>query len=149
MAETKSACSEAAGDGRVTINELLEQARSHLARVAPVELAGLMRARPGESASQLRVIDIRPSDDMERTGVIEGCEHIGQLVLEWRIDPDSGASEGTAADFDDHLVIVCNQGYGSSLAAARLQEMGFGRATDLVGGIEGWIEHGLPVVPPG
>ena len=136
------------GPQRKTINQLLDEARSGLERVAPAELAELMGSGSGDGESQLRVIDIRPRDDRERTGVIEGSEHIGQLVLEWRLDPDSGASEGTAADLDDHLVIVCNQGYSSSLAAAQLQELGFARATDLDGGVEGWIGHGLPVVPP-
>lgn len=131
---------------RKTINQLLDEARAGLERLAPAELAELMDTGGGEP--QLRVIDIRPRDDRERTGVIEGSEHIGQLVLEWRLDPDSGASEGTAADFDDHLVILCNQGYSSSLAAAQLQRLGFRRATDLDGGVEGWIEAGLPVVPP-
>ena len=132
---------------RKTIHHLLDEARSGLERVAPAELAELMGSGSGDGG-RLRVIDIRPRDDRERTGVIEGSEHIGQLVLEWRLDPDSGASEGTAADLNDHLVIVCNQGYSSSLAAAQLQELGFARATDLDGGIEGWISHGLPVVPP-
>ena len=133
---------------RKTINQLLDEARSGLERVAPAELAELIGAGSGDGEPHLRVIDIRPRDDRERTGVIEGSEHIGQLVLEWRLDPDSGASEGTAADLDDHLVIVCNQGYSSSLAAAQLQRLGFARATDLDGGIEGWKAHGLPVVPP-
>ena len=133
---------------RKTINQLLDEARSGLERVAAAELAELMGPGSGDSERPLRVIDIRPRDDRERTGVIEGSEHIGQLVLEWRLDPDSGASEGTAANLDDHLVIVCNQGYSSSLAAAQLQELGFARATDLDGGIEGWIGHGLPVVAP-
>jgi len=133
---------------RTTVHQLLEEARSGLERVAPAELAELMSAEDSDEAPRLRVIDIRPRDDRERTGVIEGSEHIGQLVLEWRLDPDSGASEGTAADFDDHLIVLCNQGYSSSLAAAQLQRLGFARATDLDGGIEGWIEHGLPVVRP-
>ena len=133
---------------RTTVHQLLAQARSGLERVGPAELAELMAATHPAERGRLRVIDIRPRDDRERTGVIEGSEHIGQLVLEWRLDPDSGASEGTAADFDDHLVILCNQGYSSSLAAAQLQRLGFVRATDLDGGIEGWIENGLPVVPP-
>ena len=133
---------------RKTIHEMLDEARSGLERVAPAELAELMAAADSAEGGQLRVIDIRPRDDRERTGVIEGSEHIGQLVLEWRLDPDSGASEGTAADFGDHLVILCNRGYSSSLAAAQLQRLGFARATDLDGGVEGWIEHGLPVVPP-
>ena len=133
---------------RTTVHQLLAEARSGLERVTPAELADLMAAGSSAEGGRLRVIDIRPRDDRERTGVIEGSEHIGQLVLEWRLDPDSGASEGTAADFDDHLVVLCNQGYSSSLAAAQLQRLGFARATDLDGGIEGWIEHGLPVVRP-
>ncbi|WP_419945621.1 rhodanese-like domain-containing protein [Candidatus Poriferisodalis sp.] len=132
---------------RTTVHQLLEEARAGLERVGPAELAELMSAEVLDEAPRLRVIDIRPRDDRERTGVIEGSEHIGQLVLEWRLDPDSGASEGTAADLDDHLVVLCNQGYSSSFAAAQLQRLGFARATDLNGGIEGWIEHGLPVVP--
>ncbi|WP_419841258.1 rhodanese-like domain-containing protein [Candidatus Poriferisodalis sp.] len=132
----------------MTVHDLLKRARAGLERVSPGELAELMRTAGPDGSPVLRVIDVRPRDHLQRTGVIEGCEHIEQLVLEWRIDPDSGASAGTAADFDDHLVIVCNQGYSSSLAASRLQQMGFARATDLVGGIEGWIGHGLPVVPP-
>jgi rhodanese-related sulfurtransferase len=134
---------------RKTIHQLLNEARRGLKRLAPAELADLMGDEGGDGERQLRVIDIRPREDRERTGVIEGSEHIGQLVLEWRLDPDSGASEGTAADLDDHLVVICNQGYSSSLAAAQLQRLGFVRATDLDGGIEGWIQHGLPVVPPG
>ncbi|MDE0133335.1 MAG: rhodanese-like domain-containing protein [Acidimicrobiaceae bacterium] len=133
---------------RTTVHQLLEAARSGLERVGPAELADLMNAEGSDETPRLRVIDIRPRDDRERTGVIEGSEHIGQLVLEWRLDPDSGASEGTAADLDDHLVILCNQGYSSSFAAAQLQRLGFARATDLDGGIEGWVSHGLPVVPP-
>ena len=133
---------------RTTVHQLLEAARSGLERVGPAELAALMSAAGSDEAPRLRVIDIRPRDDRERTGVIEGSEHIGQLVLEWRLDPESGASDGTAADLDDHLVILCNQGYSSSLAAAQLQRLGFAQATDLDGGIEGWIESGLPVVPP-
>ena len=133
---------------RKTVNDLLAEARSDLERISPRQLAELMNAAATEGAPRLRVIDIRPSDDRERTGVIAGSEHIGQLVLEWRLDPDSGASEGTAADLDDHLVVLCNQGYSSSFAAAQLQRLGFARATDLDGGIEGWIAHGLPVVPP-
>lgn len=133
---------------RTTVHQLLAEARSGLERVTPAELADLMAAGSSAGGGRLRVIDIRPRDDRERTGVIEGSEHIGQLVLEWRLDPDSGASEGTAADFDDHLVVLCNQGYSSSLAAAQLQRLGFARATDLDGGIEGWVEAGLPVVRP-
>ncbi len=133
---------------RKTVHHLLAEARSGLERIAPVDLAGLMEAEPSPEGRRLRVIDVRPHEDRERTGIIEGSEHIGLLVLQWRLDPDSGASQGTAAGLDDHVVVVCNQGYSSSLAAGQLQQMGFARATDLDGGVEGWIEAGLPVVPP-
>ena len=133
---------------RKTVNDLLAEARSGLERIAPAELADLMESADSAEGERLRVIDVRPREDRERTGIIEGSEHIGLLVVQWRLDPDSGASEGTAAGLDDHVVIVCNQGYSSSLAAGQLQQMGFARATDLDGGVEGWIEAGLPVVPP-
>ncbi len=133
---------------RKTIHHLLAEARSGLERVAPAELADLMETADRAEGGRLRVIDVRPHEDRERTGIIEGSEHIGLLVLQWRLDPDSGASQGTAAGLDDHVVVVCNQGYSSSLAAGQLQQMGFARATDLDGGVEGWIEAGLPVVPP-
>ncbi len=133
---------------RKTVHDLLAEARSGLERVVPAELADLMKAADRAEGERLRVIDVRPREDRERTGIIEGSEHIGLLVLQWRLDPESGASEGTAAGLDDHVVVVCNQGYSSSLAAGQLQQMGFARATDLDGGVEGWIEAGLPVVPP-
>ena len=108
-----------------------------------------MEADGGTGGGRLRVIDVRTRDDREATGVIEGSEHIELSVLEWRIDPESGASEGTAAGFGDRLVVVCNEGFSSSQAAARLQEIGFGNATDLKGGMAGWLAQGFPVVPPG
>ena len=133
---------------RKTVHDLLAEARAGLDRVSPAELAVLLEAGDSPGATRLRVIDVRTRDDREATGIIEGSEHIELSVLEWRIDPDSGASAGTAAGFDDRLVIVCNQGYSSSQAAARLQEIGFGAATDLDGGMKGWIDYGLPVIPP-
>ena len=133
---------------RKTVHDLLAEARAGLDRVSPAELAVLLEAAASADTGRLRVIDIRTRDDREATGIIEGSEHIELSVLEWRIDGDSGFAEGTAADVDDHLVIVCNEGYSSSQAAARLQDIGFGNATDLDGGVAGWISHGLPVVPP-
>ena len=133
---------------RKTVHDLLAEARAGLDRVSPAELAVLLEAAASADTGRVRVIDIRTRDDRKATGIIEGSEQIELSVLEWRIDGDSGFAEGTAADFDDHLVIVCNEGYSSSQAASRLQEIGFGNATDLDGGVAGWISHGLPVVPP-
>lgn len=133
---------------RKTVQNLVAEARAGLDRVSSAELAELMEPPGAAEGERLRVIDIRTRDDRESMGIIDGSEHIELSVLEWRVDPDSGASEGTAANFDDRLVIVCNEGYSSSQAAARLKEIGFGNATDLDGGVAGWISHGLPVVPP-
>ncbi|WP_419920354.1 rhodanese-like domain-containing protein [Candidatus Poriferisodalis sp.] len=133
---------------RKTVHDLLAEARAGLDRISPAELSVLLGAVASAGTGRLRVIDIRSRDQREANGIIEGSEPIDPLVLEWRIDGASGFAEGTAADFDDRLVIVCNEGYSSSLAAARLQDLGFGNATDLDGGMAGWKSHGLPVIPP-
>lgn len=135
---------------RMTVHELLSEARTGLRRVGATELAETIcvpASGSGDEAPPMRIIDTRSRDNRAATGVIEGSEHIELSVLLWRIDPDSGFSEGTAAGFDERLVIVCADGYSSSLAAATLQKMGFGAATDLIGGMSGWIAQGLPVVP--
>lgn len=136
--------------GRRTVHELLSEARTGLKRVSAAELAETISAPAsgsGDEASPMRIIDTRSHDKRAATGIIEGSEHIELSVLLWRVDPDSGFSEGTAAGFDERLVIVCADGYSSSLAAATLQKMGFDAATDLIGGISGWIAQGRPVVP--
>ena len=68
-------------------------------------------------------------------------------VLEWRLDPDSAFRNPALADLEHHVVLVCADGYSSSLAAATLQELGFTRATDLAGGFRAWKADGLPIVP--
>jgi rhodanese-related sulfurtransferase len=68
--------------------------------------------------------------------------------LEWRLDPTSGGFDPRAPGLEDHVIVVCDEGYTSSLAAASLQDLGFSRATDLDGGFQAWREAGLPVTPP-
>ncbi|GGB31929.1 hypothetical protein GCM10011492_23270 [Flexivirga endophytica] len=72
---------------------------------------------------------------------------IDRLVLEWRLDPTSGAAMDGAPGFDDVIVVVCNEGYSSSIAARDLQRLGFRRATDLIGGFRQYAADGHPVVP--
>ena len=98
----------------------------------------------------LLVIDIRDRDDRERTGMIAGSISIPLLVLEWRCDPTSGHSHPAVQSLDQPVVTVCNEGYTSSFAAASLRRLGFSRAADLEGGVEGWAEAGLPTMaaPP-
>lgn len=68
-------------------------------------------------------------------------------VLEWRLDPASDARIGTATDRDIDVIVVCQEGYASSLAAASLQQVGLHRATDVIGGFLRWRDEGLPVAP--
>ena len=132
---------------RTTVNELLAQARAGLRRFTPAELAAAMASgtEPGPDGPLL-VIDIRDRDDRERTGMIAGSISIPLLVLEWRCDPTSGHSHPAVQSLDQPVVTVCNEGYTSSFAAASLRRLGFSRAADLEGGVEGWAEAGLPTM---
>jgi rhodanese-related sulfurtransferase len=124
---------------RTTIEDLLAAARERLERVEPVEAAAAV-----EEGAVL--IDIRSEDQRRADGVIPGARAYPRNSLEWRLDPDSGASDpAVAGDLDRRLILVCHEGYASSLAAATLQDLGFSRATDLIGGFVAWKEAGLPV----
>ena len=84
------------------------------------------------------VIDIRPAEQRERDGALPGAVVVDRNVLEWRLDPTSPHRLPLATGRDVRLIIVCNEGYSSSLAAATLQELGLRNATDLVGGFQQW-----------
>ena len=127
--------------GRLTVDEMLERARRRLERVEAAEA----RERMEQGAL---LVDIRSDPQRAADGVIPGAIHHRRNVLEWRADPDSGASDPElAGDLDREVIVVCDAGYASSLAAETLQEMGFARATDLVGGFQAWRAAGLPVEP--
>jgi rhodanese-related sulfurtransferase len=94
------------------------------------------------------MIDIRSERQRERDGVIPGSHFIARNVLEWRLDPASGFEDPSiGAHLDRHLILVCDEGYQSSLAAATLQDLGFRHATDLAGGFQAWRAAGQPVEP--
>jgi rhodanese-related sulfurtransferase len=130
---------------RKTIDELLAEARSRLERLEPAKALAAQR----EGAL---LIDTRSNDECARTGVIPGSIHIPLSVLEWRVDPsgDAGYRNPHVTGLDQRLVLVCAHGYSSSLAAARLRELGFEGATDVVGGFTAWADAGLPLqaAPP-
>jgi rhodanese-related sulfurtransferase len=129
---------------RTTIHELLDAARQRLRRVDPQE------ARDAIAAGAV-LIDIRTERQRERDGVIPSAQFLPRNVLEWRLDPASGHSDPALSDdLDRHVILVCDEGYQSSLAAATLQDLGFSRATDLVGGFQAWRAAGCPVAacPP-
>jgi len=121
------------------VDVILEEARSHLSRLEPHELHGLEDAL---------VVDIRPAHDRLAEGEIENSVAVERIVLEWRLDP---AGEWRMPGFDagTTVVVVCNEGWASSLAARDLQRIGLANATDLVGGFRGWRAAGLPVVRGG
>ncbi|GAB3569273.1 rhodanese-like domain-containing protein [Arthrobacter alkaliphilus] len=115
----------------LTIDELLLESRAGLERVHPADLEREM------SAGAL-VVDTRPAEQRERDGDLPGAVVIDRNVLEWRLDPSSPHHLPFAGDPTRRIVIVCNEGYSSSLAAHTLQRLGLPRATDLIGGFQAW-----------
>jgi rhodanese-related sulfurtransferase len=123
---------------RITINEMLEQSRAGLRRVTPREA---LRAAEGGAL----LVDTRSAGERAARGSVPAAVNMPLSVLEWRIDPDSGSSDATVGGFDRKIILLCAEGYSSSLAAARLQALGFPNATDVIGGFEAWLAEGLPV----
>ncbi|HEV3356617.1 MAG TPA: rhodanese-like domain-containing protein [Pseudonocardiaceae bacterium] len=123
----------------LTVEELLGQARAELDRVEP-ERAARLQADGG------LVIDIRPVANRSEEGEIPGSVPVERIVLEWRLDPN-GTHRLPGFDADTPVIVVCNEGYASSLAARDLRRLGLRNATDLVGGFRGWARAGLPVSP--
>jgi rhodanese-related sulfurtransferase len=117
---------------RHSIDEILARARSTLDRVPPERLAD-------EQAHGALVVDIRPVEQRQRYGQLPGAVVIDRNVLEWRLDPSSDHRIDQVTGYDLRVVIVCNEGYSSSLAAATLHELGLHRATDLIGGYQAWL----------
>ena len=125
---------------RRTIDDLLAQARAELGhRPTPAE------AHAAAQAGEALLVDIRAGDVLARDGSIPGAIHHQRTALEWRVDPDCEWRDDRVADLDAPLILVCSQGYASSLAAQTLRDMGFTRVTDMDGGFDAWKEQGLPV----
>jgi rhodanese-related sulfurtransferase len=121
----------------LTIDAMLARARSRLSRLTPAQ------ARSAADAGAV-LVDIRPAAQREDEGEIPGAMVVERNVLEWRFDPASPARL-PVADYDLEVIVVCSEGYTSSLAAAVLQDLGVHRATDLAGGFRAWQAAGLPV----
>ena len=126
---------------RTTIHELLAEARAGLERLTPEEAHAAVRERGAI------LVDIRGSEQRTDQGIVSGALWFPRNVLEWRMDPDSGASDPRVAEPDAEIILFCFEGYASSLAAATLQRLGFARATDIDGGFQAWAQAGLPVGP--
>jgi rhodanese-related sulfurtransferase len=120
------------------IDEILVHARSRLRRLDP------HRADRAHRDGAV-LVDIRPHAQRESFGGIPGALVVERNVLEWRFDPRSPARLPIADRYDLPVIVFCQEGYTSSLAAAALQDLGLRRATDLAGGIVAWRAAGLPI----
>ena len=121
-----------------SIAEVLERARRRLVRVEADEAAA-------ELARGALLVDIRSAAQRADQGEIPGAIAIDRTMLEWRLDPTSPSRLEQAKDHQVRVIVVCAEGYSSSLAAASLQDIGLANATDVIGGFEAWKAAGLPV----
>jgi rhodanese-related sulfurtransferase len=123
------------------IAQILAEARARLRRLDP---AAAHRAQRDGAV----LVDIRPAGQRSLYGTIPGATVVERNVLEWRFDPRSDARLPIAGSYELPIVVLCQEGYTSSLAAAALLDLGLRRATDLVGGYAAWHAAGLPVAGP-
>jgi rhodanese-related sulfurtransferase len=123
--------------GARTIDQVLTRARRGLNRLGPAPAMAAI-------AAGALLVDIRPAAQRAREGEVPGAMIVERNVLEWRFDPASSARL-PQANYDLAVIIMCSEGYTSSLAAAALRELGVYRATDLDGGFVAWAAAGLPV----
>jgi rhodanese-related sulfurtransferase len=123
----------------VGVDELLEQVRESLDRVEAKE------AFEAAQAGEALLVDIRYAALRERDGLIPGALVVERNELEWRLDPQGSHRAPEATSHDLRVVVICNEGYASSLAAVSLRQLGLHRATDLVGGFQAWKAAGFPM----
>jgi rhodanese-related sulfurtransferase len=120
----------------------MAEARTRIARYEPPEAQE--RALDGSV-----IVDVRSHDERMRNGVIPSSVHVPRSVLEWRVDPTSGFSNPYVDDPALELILVCHEGYSSSLAGSSLRELGRTRVADIVGGFQAWLDAGLETIEAG
>jgi rhodanese-related sulfurtransferase len=126
-------------EGARSIDELLAEARGRIDRVTPEQAA----ARLAEGAL---LVDTRPAAQRAREGAVPGALIVERNVLEWRFDPLSDARLPEATGYDVEVIVLCSEGYSSSLAADSLRALGLARSSDVIGGFQAWAAAGLPVL---
>jgi rhodanese-related sulfurtransferase len=119
------------------VDEMVENARSSLGRVEAHEAARIWAAGG-------LLVDIRPASQRAEFGEVPGALVIERNVLEWRLDPTSPHHHEAVVGPDQDIIVMCQAGYASSLAAASLRRLGLAKATDLIDGYEAWVKAGLP-----
>ncbi|GJF26758.1 rhodanese-like domain-containing protein [Streptomyces flaveolus] len=126
----------------IGIDTVLERVRRGYTRIEP------RAAYDAAEAGEALLVDIRYAALRDADGLIPGALVIERNELEWRLDPQGSHRVPEATGHDLRVVVVCNEGYASSLAAESLHRLGLHRATDLVGGFQAWRTAGLPVAVP-
>lgn len=129
----------AQADRACTVAQLLAEARSRLTRLGPADAQAAV-------ADGALLIDIRSDLQRSADGEPPGAHRVPRNVLEWRLDPDSPHRDPLLARCDRKIILICDEGYQSSLAAATLLRFGLD-ATDVVGGFQAWRALRLPVTP--
>jgi rhodanese-related sulfurtransferase len=124
--------------GAISVDQMLAQARSRLQRLTPAQAHAAL-------AAGALLVDIRPGWQRVEEGEVPGAVLVERNHLEWRFDPECEARLPQATGYDVHVIVLCSEGYTSSLAAAALRTLGLHRATDVIGGFQAWSEEGLPV----
>jgi rhodanese-related sulfurtransferase len=127
-------------DMPATVEQLLAAARAQLERLTSDQAHAAMR----EGA---HLVDIRSDSQRASDGVIPGARFVSRNVLEWRLDPCCPHCDPLLVHVENPLVLICNEGYQSSLAAATVRRFGQRAVTDVVGGFQAWRAAGLPVQP--
>lgn len=127
--------------GRFTLDALIGEARAHVRRVTAQQAWN-------EVADGALIVDTRHDTHRWAHGVIAGSLHVPRTVLQWVVDPASGFQSPSITGFDQRLILMCQEGYSSSLAAYNLLRLGFHNTTDMIDGFSAWCSAGLPVQIP-
>jgi rhodanese-related sulfurtransferase len=128
--------------GARTIDQLLADVRLRIGRIEPEDVAA-------RQAAGALLIDTRPWEQRSRDGDVPGALVVDRNVLEWRLDPSSPDRLPQVTGYDLEVVVLCHEGYSSSLVADTLRTLGLTRTVDVIGGFVAWAAAGLPVVAPG
>lgn len=123
-----------------TVEEILAEAQGQIDRLSAAE------AHEAAQEGDL-LIDIRPPEQRQRDGLVPNATIVERNVLEWRLDPHGEHRNPDLARLDVRVILICDEGYQSSLAAATLLRFGLD-ATDVIDGVQGWRAAGLPLEPP-
>ncbi len=126
------------GKAAAQIDQMLERARARYSRLTPADASAAQ-------AGGALLVDTRSEAQRRRGGSIPGALTIERNHLEWRLDPTSPNRVPEIHDHDQQVIVICAQGYSSSLAAASLLDLGLARATDVIGGFEAWAQAGMAI----